>query len=112
MVPPHEGAHGHLYIQCKYFQFNLACLKCIDSYLLIQVFIFQEEIVQATDEAGRAYYNDTSEEDQTVEGLEEFVTEAVTKKRSEMETYFNKAQSVANSNLGPEFLEQVSIFSP
>ena len=40
-------------------------------------------------------------------GLQEYVEKAIVKKKEELFTTFNKASSVANPALGPEFMQEV-----
>ena len=77
---------------------------------MIVCFIFQDDIVQVASEAGQLYLEEVDESLQSDSGLQEYVDQAIAKKKEELFTYFNKAQSVANPAVGEGFMEEVNKF--
>lgn len=61
-------------------------------------------------EAGQLYLEEVDESMHSDSGLQEYVDKAIAKKKEELFTYFNKAQSVANPAVGEGFMEEVSEF--
>ena len=59
-------------------------------------------------EAGQLYLEEVDESVQSDSGLQEYVDKAIAKKKEELFTYFNKAQSVANPAVGEGFMEEVN----
>ena len=77
---------------------------------MIVCFILQDDIVQVASEAGQLYLEEVDESVHSDSGLHEYVDKAIAKKREELFTYFNKAQSVANPAVGEGFMEEESEF--
>lgn len=65
--------------------------------------------MQVSNEAAQLYREEVEEVSQSDLGLQEYVDKAVSKKKEELLTAFNKAQSVANPALGPGIMEQVCV---
>jgi hypothetical protein len=61
-------------------------------------------------EVGQLYLEELDENVQNDSGLHEYVKNVIAKKKKELFTYFNKAQSVANSAIGDGFMEEVIEF--
>jgi hypothetical protein len=60
--------------------------------------------------AGQLYLEEVDESVQSDSGLQEYVDQDIAKKKEELFTYFNKAQSVANPTVGKGFMEDVIEF--
>ncbi len=71
--------------------------------------ILQDEIVHVANETGQMYWEEVEESIQSDVGLQEYVDKAISKKKEELFTVFNKAQAIANPAYGVGFLEQVSV---
>lgn len=71
----------------------------------------QDEIVQVANETVQLYWEEVEEGSQSDVGLQEYVDKAISKKKEELFTAFNKASSIANPAFGPAFMEQVSVIN-
>ena len=61
-------------------------------------------------EVGQLYLEEVDESVHSDSGLQEYVDKAITKKKEELFTYFNKAQSIVNPVVGKGFMEEMSKF--
>ena len=77
---------------------------------MIVCFILEDDIVQVAREVGQLYLEEVDKSMQSNSGLHEYVDNAIAKKKEDLFTYFNKAQSIANPTVGEGFLEEVSDF--
>jgi hypothetical protein len=77
---------------------------------LIVCSILQDDIVQVASEVGQLYLEKVDESMQSDSCLQEYVDKAIAKKKEELFTYFNKAQSIVNLVVGEGFMEEVSEF--
>jgi hypothetical protein len=73
--------------------------------------LWQQEIADASNDAARKYYEETSEAERTVSGVTAVMRAAAKAKQQSFKGQFSKFTAVANPKFGDEFLQEVSDFS-
>jgi hypothetical protein len=68
----------------------------------------QQEISEASDDASRKYYEETSETDRTGSGVTEVMRAAAKTKHQSFKGQFSKFTAVANPKFGDAFMDEVS----
>jgi hypothetical protein len=68
----------------------------------------QQEISEASDDASRKYYEETSETDRTGLGVIEVMRAATKTKHQSFKGQFSKFTAVANPKFGDAFMDEVS----
>ena len=69
----------------------------------------QQEISEASDNASRKYYEDTSEHERTGSGVTKMMRDAAKAKHQSFKNQFSKFTAVANPKFGDAFMDEVSI---
>jgi hypothetical protein len=97
----------------KQLRCSILPLHSYPSFFLMIVFFtyWQQEIVDASNDAARKYYEETAEADRTVSGVTAVMRAAAKAKKQSFKGQFSKFTAVANPKFGDEFLQEVSDFS-
>ena len=69
----------------------------------------QQEILEASDDASRKYYEETPEEERTGSGVTEVMKDAAKAKHQSFKNQFSKFTAVTNPKFGDAFMDEVSI---
>jgi hypothetical protein len=69
----------------------------------------QQEILEASDDASRKYYEETPEKDRTGSGVTEVLKAAAKFKHQSFKAQFSKLTAVANPKFGDDFMDEVSL---
>jgi hypothetical protein len=70
----------------------------------------QQEIVEASDDATRKYYEETPKEDRSDEGVTATMRSAAKSKQQSFKGQFSKYLAITNPKFGDKFLEEVNAF--
>jgi hypothetical protein len=94
-------------------RYSILPLHSYLSFFLMIVFFtyWQQEIADASNDAARKYYEETTEADRTVSGVTAVMRAAAKAKQQSFKGQFSKFTAVANPKFGDEFLQEVSDFS-
>jgi hypothetical protein len=80
--------------------------------MLVPPSYLQQEIVEASDEAVRNYYDKIPDEERSNSRVTAVMRVAAKSKHQSFKGQFSKYTAIANPKFGNEFLEEVRIFYP
>jgi hypothetical protein len=69
----------------------------------------QQEILEASDDASRKYYEETPEMDRTGSGVTEVMRVAAKSKHASFKGQFSKFTTVADPKFGDAFIDEISL---
>jgi hypothetical protein len=77
--------------------------------MFVPLIRLQQEILEASDDASRKYYEEIPEKDRTGLGVTEVMKAAAKSKHQSFKGQFSKFTAVANPKFGNAFMDEVSL---
>jgi hypothetical protein len=77
--------------------------------MFVPLICLQQEILEASDDASRKYYEETPEKDRTGLGVTKVMRAAARNKHQSFKGQFSKFTAVANPKFGDAFMDEVSL---